>query len=82
MNPNKQTTSLDTEIERDLSLYNLDHRMGRDTGLAAGLLANDALFREMKKTDWSWTDWSSPTTRVTMGKKDGQLFKTEEQFNV
>jgi hypothetical protein len=68
--------------DRDLSLYDLDHRQGRETGLAAALLQNDALFKEMKKSDWSWSDWSTPTTRVTMGKKDGVMFKTEEQTNV
>ena len=78
----KQTSNLDNDVERDLSLYALDNRMGRDTGLAASLLQNDALYKEMSKENWEWTDWSSPTTRVTMGKKDGRLFKTEEQFNV
>ena len=72
----------DNDNERDLTLYDLDHRMGRDTGLAASLLANDALYNQLRKNDWEWTDWATPTMKVTMGKKDGQLFKTEEQVNV
>ena len=82
MSTHNNPQHLDQEVERDLSLYALDHRQGRDTGLAASLLQNDALFREMSKSDWEWTDWASPTMKVTMGKKDGQLFRTEEQVNV
>ena len=73
---------MDNENERDLSIHNLDHRQGRDSGLAAALLQNDALFNQLKQDNWEWTDWATPTTRVTMGKKNGQLFKTEEQVNV
>jgi hypothetical protein len=79
---NNKPEIITDSAKEDLDYYNLDHRHGRDSGLASGLLQNNALFNEMSKKDWSWTDWSSPVTKVTMGKKDGQLFKTEEQYNV
>ena len=80
---NKSQSDLDKEIEMDLSYYDLDHRHGRDTGMAEALLSNnDALFNQMRQDNWEWTDMSSPVTQVTFGKRDGKLFKTEEQFNV
>ena len=67
--------------EYDEHYFDIDSRMGRDSGLAAGLLANDALYKEMSQDNWSMSDWSSDVTKITHGRIDGKFFQTVEQTN-
>lgn len=70
-----QASSFDDEY------YNIDSRMGRDSGLASGLLVNNELFKEMSKDNWSMSDWTSDVTKMTHGRIDGKFFQTVEQTN-
>lgn len=76
-----QNNDLNSEIEKDLSLYNIDHRRDRDNGVAEQLLQNNDLWRQMSQDNWSFRDWVSPVTEMVHGRKDGKFYQTEIQHN-